>query len=571
MLVHLDIRNFALIEKLTVEPGSGLLILTGETGAGKSILIDAIGSLSGKRLSKDLIRHGAKAAEVEALFQVPLALIPQAERNLFSETDLQGDQVSVVLSREINQSGRSVCRINGRMATMGSLQDLARVLFDIHGQHDQQAIFQENSHLSFLDRYGGQAVAAAKVRYKDALDRLSACLAELKTLGSDPGERARRLDLLAFQIHEIEGAGLVADEDKHLLEQQKLLTHAEKIKAALTEAYERLTGDEPGDVLYELGDLQALLSDVSAHAEPIQQVSQTLLDVQDQLQTAVGQLRYFHDRLEADPEELDRINERLDVLYRLKKKYGGSLQAVAAFLDQAKREHAAITDGEARYEALQVEKEKRRQQLLQAADALTASRREAAGYMEAAISRELADLGLKDGRFAVSFKPFQPAGDRFSPEGSDRVAFAWSVNPGEPLKPLAQIASGGEASRIMLAIKTSLTDVDPIPVLIFDEIDTGISGATAAKVGEKLMQLADRRQVFCITHMAQIASMADEHWLIEKEVRSGRTRTGLTRLSEDGRSRELARLLSGGVGDQTARSLAGQLRDQAEAVRKRIR
>lgn len=559
MLTRIEIRDFALIEKIVMEPGRGLLILTGETGAGKSIIIDAIGALSGGRISRDMVRHGQPAATIEAVFQIDPAMLPDS-----LAVDLGLDQDDLILSREIAASGKSVCRINGRLTAMTALRELASCLIDIHGQHDQQAIFQVDRHLQILDHYAGDKVDQAKAAYLGLLGKYKACQKEINALGSDPAERARQIDLLRYQVDEITAAAVKPGEDETLTARRRILSHAEKILAALTESHERLSGDQGESVLMGIGAVLSSLDQVLRHADEIGGIAEAIRNAQDILQTAASDLRAACETFESDPGELERIDERLDILYRLKKKYGGSLQAVGVFLDRAAEKLDRLSGGEARYEQLLAEKAQLAQQLLAAARRLSEQRRQAATGMEGKIAGELADLGMKGVRFAVAFTDIGPDPAAFPEQGLDQVEYLLSANPGEPLRPLARIASGGEASRIMLAIKTILADVDQIPVLIFDEIDTGVSGQTAGKVGARLMQLARGRQIFCITHMAQIAAMADEHWLIEKQVQSGRTRTGLRQLLEEERQTELARLLSGGIADETARQLAAQLRLQAK-------
>jgi DNA repair protein RecN (Recombination protein N) len=559
MLTRIEIRDFALIEKIVMEPGRGLLILTGETGAGKSIIIDAIGALSGGRISREMVRHGQTTASIEAVFQIDCTLLPGA-----LAADLGLDQDELILSREITASGKSACRINGRLAAMTALRELASCLIDIHGQHDQQAIFQVDRHLQILDHYAGDKVEEARAAYLSLLGQYKACQKEIDALGSDPAERARQIDLLSYQVGEITAAAIKPGEDETLAARRRILAHAEKIQAALRDGHERLNGDQGESVLTGIGSVLASLDAVLRHTDEVSGIAEAISNAQDILQTAASDLRAACEAFESDPGELERVDERLDILYRLKKKYGGSLKAVGAFLDRASEKLDRLSGGEARYEQLLAEKGRLAHQLLAAANRLSEQRRLAATGMEGKIAGELADLGMKGVRFAVAFADIRPDPVLFPEQGLDQVEYLLSANPGEPLRPLARIASGGEASRIMLAIKTILADVDQIPVLIFDEIDTGVSGQTAGKVGAKLLQLARGRQIFCITHMAQIAAMADEHWLIEKQVHDGRTKTGLRQLLEEERETELARLLSGGVADQTARQLAAQLRLQVK-------
>ncbi|MEA4888353.1 MAG: DNA repair protein RecN [Clostridiaceae bacterium] len=586
MLTRIEIRDFALIEQMTLEPDRGLLILTGETGAGKSILIDAIGALSGGRLSRDMIRHGETQASVEAVFNVGRALLPpelleqlgldetvnrreSKDSPDSSETPAAGgsDNMELILSRELSASGKSTCRINGRLAPLSLLRDLSQYLIDIHGQHDQQVIFQVDNHLPLLDRFAGEPVVLAQKTYLAQLQQYQNCLREMAALGADPAERARQLDLLAYQVQEIEAAALLPGEDDRLNQRRKIVANSEKIRTALSEAYELLEGDDSRSIMAEMGQVAAKLELVARHTQALDSSGENIAVSLDKIQDTAAEIRNFLETSEADPGELERLDDRLDVLYRLKKKYGGSIETVLDFQKKADAKRRLLSDGEARYDQLTAQKEKIRGQLIHLAGLLSAARRKAANRMEALISAELADLGMKGVCFSVHFAELPENPEHFSRSGLDQVEFLLSANPGEPLRPLARIASGGEASRIMLAIKTILARADRIPVLIFDEIDTGISGRTAGKVGEKLLQISQGHQVFCITHMAQIAAMADEHWLIEKNSDGGRTRTLLHELNREQRESELARLLSGGIGDGTARQLADQLLSQAAQLK----
>jgi len=567
MLERIEIHDFALIENIVMEPGRGLLVLTGETGAGKSILIDAISALSGGRTSRDMVRHGQASATVEALFSLSPGQLPA---DVAQDLGLDEKEMpELILSREISAAGKSVCRINGRLTTLTQLRDVASSLIDIHGQHDQQAIFRVDSHLPLLDRFAGEPVAACLAGYADLLQRYRRCREAMRELGSDPGERARQIDLLSYQTREIAAAAIRPNEDEELTERRRVLGHAEKIREALLESAEILSGDDPSSVMGGIGTVLSRLSAAARLDSSLTDLDEALRSAQDILQTASSDLRAALDAYDADPDELERIDERLDVLHKLKRKYGGSLASVAAFLEKASAQLEKLSGGEARYDQLQAEQARLAAALLASARELSDKRRAAATGLETKIARELHDLGMAGVRFSVQFADLPGQPSSFPASGLDMVEFLLSANPGEPLRPLARIASGGEASRIMLAIKTILADVDQVPVLIFDEIDTGVSGQTAGKVGEKMMALAQGRQVFCITHMAQIAAMADEHWLIEKQLSGGRTRTELRLLLESERETELARLLSGGVGDQAARQLAVQLRCQAESVRGR--
>jgi len=562
MLARIEISDFALIEKAVLTPGCGLLILTGETGAGKSILIDAIGALSGGKVGRDVIRHGQNRAVVEAVFTGPSDDLPEgllAQYGFAGDDSNEGSNDELILSREIQASGKSVCRVNGRLVALSVLKDIASYLIDIHGQHDQQAIFKTETHLSILDRYAGDPVSEAIKSWQAILSEYQACLRQLHALGQDPAERARRVDMLRYQIQEIEAARPKIGEDDKLALRRKVVANAEKISIALSEACELLNGDSSATILTSLARVANRIEPATALLPELAETAGQIRENLYALQNAAAELRDALEHVECDPGELEKIDERLDQLFRLKKKYGGTLEAVLQFHQQARQQLDELADGEARFEKLQKHKDSIRQRLVTAGRRLSALRQSAAGQLEQHIARELGDLGMKGVRFAVSIEEQSADQDHYAANGLDKTEFLISANPGEPLKPLTRIASGGEASRIMLAIKSILAEADRIPVLIFDEIDTGVSGRTAGRVADKLSQLARHRQIFCITHLAQIAAMADQHLLIEKISDQEKTRTLLTELDAEGRLEELARLLSGGVGDETARQLASQL------------
>ncbi len=567
MLSRIEIHDFALIENAVLTPEAGLLIMTGETGAGKSILIDAIDALGGGRVGRDMIRHGQDRATVEAVFLDPAPFLPLETRQSlgFSEDD---DLSELILSREIQSSGKSVCRVNGRLVPLNVLRDLSACLIDIHGQHDQQAIFKTDTHLQLLDRYGAEPVTKAALAYQAVLADFQIILRQLAALGQDPAERARMTDMLRYQTEEIAAARIKPDEDEKLAQRRKLVANAEKISLALSEACELLNGDSSSTVLSNLAQIVSRVEPSTALLPELNETGEQLKEALYSLQNVAGDLRTALEAVECDPSELERLDERLDLLYRLKKKYGGTLEAVQAFFAQATEQLEQMADGDEQFEKLQKEKLLIRQQLIDLGGQLSERRRQAAKELEVHITRELVDLGMKDVRFAVSIEPADATHDQFAKTGLDKIEFLISANPGEPLKPLVRIASGGEASRIMLAVKSILSLADQIPVLIFDEIDTGVSGRTAGRVAAKLQQLARGRQVLCITHLAQIAAMADQHLLIEKAAADGKTRTSLHLLDRSGRESELARLLSGGVGDTTARELAAQLLGQADQFRR---
>jgi DNA repair protein RecN (Recombination protein N) len=555
MLSRIEIHDFALIEKATLTPGPGLLILTGETGAGKSILIDAISALGGERVSRDMIRYGQPKASIEAVFEDAVAFLPA---ELSEQLGLEKGDEELILSREINVSGKSICRVNGRLVSLALLQELAGWLIDIHGQHDQQSIFKTALHLQLLDRFGGRAVAGPLAAYQSIYQQYQACLRELDDLGRDPAQRARLRDMLQYQVREIEDAGIKPLEDELLTERRRVAANAGKIIEALAEAGELLDGDSEDSILARLGQVVKDLEQAGRHLNQMAVTSGQVREVLYLLQGAAGDIIKAVDAVEADPGELEQIDERLDKLFRIKQKYGGTLTAVLEFGREARLRLEQMEHGDARYEHLLRERDQLQAQLIEQGSQLSEARRQAAAGLERQITGELGSLNMKGVLFVVQFQPAGGSGS-FERTGMDKVEFLLSANAGEPPRPLVRIASGGEASRIMLAIKSILASADRVPVLIFDEIDSGVSGRTAGRVAEKLQQLSRGRQVFCITHLAQIAAMADQHLLIEKTVNDGMTRTQLHLLDEESRKSELARLLSGGVGHAAAQDLAATL------------
>lgn len=566
MLIHLHVQDFALIERLDLQPEAGLTIITGETGAGKSILIDAILALLGSRMNRDMIRSGQPACRIEALFQVVPGLLDAEVTGLL---ELPPDEpAELLLTREYSQSGRSVFRANDRIVTAATARAISAALFDIHGQHDNQLIFEPSTHLGLLDRFAGEPVAAARRNWLEILREWNRCAEQLAELGSDPAARARAIDMLQYQTVEIESAQIKPNEDEQLQEQRRIRQNQERIVTALSEGTERLSSEESGAVR-ALSDALSRVEYIGRFSEKLGRLRQPLTEALELARSVSADLGDALQRIDLDPHALERIDERLDVLYRLKAKYGsegGTLEHVLAYHRKAAARLAFLLEGEKRAQTLHAEQARIRERLLAAGQVLHEARAAAAVRLSERICQELAGLGMKSVRFSVRFAPpeSQPP---FRSDGLDRLEFLISPNPGEPERPLARIASGGEAARIMLAIKAILAHADRTPILIFDEIDTGVSGQTALRVAEKLSLLAAGRQVFCITHLPQIAAMADHHFLIEKQTEAGKTRTQLTGLAEAGRLDEIARLLSGGAGAGQARSLAGELLRAAETFR----
>ena len=565
MLHRVEIRDFALIDQAVLTPGSGLFVISGETGAGKSILIDAISALSGERIGRDFVRRTASRLRVEAVFEDVWDRLPEDLRDQLGLTAEEDSEL--ILSREISSAGKSTCRVNGRLVPISSLRTLFSCLIDIHGQNDQQGIFDPQNHRRLLDRFAGQELAGTMGLYQAAASKIQEIKDQMQDLGQDPAQRARELDLLAYQIQEIESAQIRPGEEAILTERHKLLANREKILQAASQALMELSGLEDQSLSSRLTRIQQVLEPAARSSRQAAAAKETLLEAQEAMQLAIEQLQDLVLEDEGDPGELQQIDDRLDLLYRLKKKYGGNLERVLEFLEKARNRHERLSDSETLFARLTQQRDKGIEILKARAGKIHEIRSRVARLMEEQIASQLQDLGMKGVQFAVQVDPVEYLEGPIPRHGLDKVSFLISANPGEPLKPLARIASGGEASRVLLAIKTILAQADETPVLIFDEIDTGISGVTASRVAEKLHQISCHHQVFCITHMAQIAAMADQHVLIQKTVGEDQTVTTLNTLSEAERSTELMRLLSGGSGDDKARQLADHLLDAARVFK----
>ncbi len=556
MLIRMDITNFALIDNAVFEPRKGFTIITGETGAGKSLLIDAIACLRGSRAGKDSVRTGCQKAQVEALFDDVSQLVEDRELEEYGISCEADD--TLILSREITADGKSTARINGKMVPLSVLREFGSRLVDIHGQNDQQAIFQPAMHIELLDRFGGSSITDRVDEYASALKQYRACIEEIKKLGIDPAARKRRAELLAYQINELGEAAFRKGEEEELLLQKKLLSSGEKIREGLSDCCSILKSEEVGSVPMQLAAAETLLENV-VKLEP------ELKDSLDQLRQAILMIEGTGDVLEAYLERADQpqaslseIESRLDQLFRFKVKYGSTIPEMLLFLENARAEADELNGSEKRLEQLHRDRLVLEKILMEKADAVHNARKIAATELSRSIIAELSDLGMEGAVFSVAFSQ-RPRDRFFTRSGYDDVAFMMSANPGEPEKPLAKIASGGEASRIMLAIKTILAAADSTPTLIFDEIDAGISGRTATIVAQKLRRLSETHQVFCVTHMAQISAAADRHYIIEKETKEERTHTRIRNLEKKEREEEVARLLSGDRYDRTSLDLAARL------------
>jgi DNA repair protein RecN (Recombination protein N) len=553
MLVELRIVNFALIEQLHIEFQPGFTVLTGETGAGKSLLIDAIGLLVGGRASTELIRSGEDEAQLEASFHLP-SLHPLLQH--LRAQDLIGPKDrDLILRRVLSRSGRHRAYINGSLCPLRVLEELGGTLVDIHGQHEQQSLLAPAKQLDAVDGFG--VVLPLRERYEEAYQEWNELVAEIEAHDRAGANRDRIEEMLRFQVQEIEQAELQGDEEAALQTERQRLVHAHRLRELAGEAYSELQADEQG-LLVGLGRVDRLLVELGQTDPAMHDCERQAQDALIQLKDLSSRLRDYADQLEADPDRQGKVEDRLDLIQRLKKKYGGSIEAVLVTRARVRAELNAMEAHENRGAEL----ERRRQAVLgllsDLAKQLTKKRCEAAKRLTGLVNDELAAVKMEQTAFDIVVTSGNGP-DAFGPAGHDRVEFLLSSNVGEPLRPLGRIASGGELSRIMLALKTVLAETDRVPVLVFDEIDTGVGGAVAAAMGTRLRKLGAFHQVFCITHLPQVASQAEHHLLVEKDRGSKRTTTSVKPLKGIGREEEIARMLGGATITKKVRETAAEL------------
>ncbi|GBC99113.1 DNA repair protein RecN [bacterium HR17] len=548
MLTELLIRNLAVIDEVQVPFQPGFNVLTGETGAGKSIIIHALSFLVGERGDPDLIRTGADTLLVEAVFD--LGTCPQV-RAVIAELGVELDDDTLIVARELHRSGRSRCRLNGRAATLAMLRLIGKAVLDIHGQHEHQSLLDPANHLRFLDAFGGETVTALKERYIALYRQLQQVERELTDLQRSERERIQRLDLLRYQADEIDRANLRDGEEEELVQERQRLVNAERIAERIGRAVDRLTGD--GGALDALGDALHALKEVADFDPALQAWHETLMQTMDSAQEVAFALERYARTLEFDPDRLEEVESRLDLLRRLKRKYGDNIAAILRYRSEITRELERLESSEEHLERLQQERDRLRAVLAEVARELSEARHDAAERMAKAVQAHLKALMMERAKFKVAINhlpdpdglPLPDGTVAFGRDGVDRVEFLIATNPGEPLKPLAKIASGGELARTMLALKASLPRTHEIPVLVFDEVDVGIGGRTAEAVGEKLREVARYAQVLCVTHLPQIAALADWHLQVRKVDDGQRSRVVVTPLHGDARVQEVARMLSG--------------------------
>ncbi len=552
MLVSLTIQDFAIVEHASFTPGAGLNILTGETGAGKSLIIDAIGALLGHRIGREYVRKDCDKAIIEAVFDDVSSVIPS---EIISEYGIEVEEDTLILLREISKDGRSLVRVNGRTMPVSVLKSIGSFLVDIHGQHDQQTIFDPTTHLSMLDAYLGEEIKPHLQAFQDKLEEYRAILTERKQYETDPQKSLQMQDLLRYQIKEIEEGNFKEGEEESLSEKLRLLKTAEKRNLHLSYVLDAISGEESDSPMSALQNAASHLDELSSMDDkfkaPAEQFHSILLDLE-------GMHTDLRKEEISQEESYDEVEARLEKLRNCMAKYGGTFEGMQSFLDEAKKKLDLLSHGDARLKQLNAERVRIEQELLVLADTLHAIREKAGEKLSSQIVEELSGLEIPHASFQVCFTK-RPKERFFSKSGYDEVEFLFTANKGEDLKPLAKTASGGEAARIMLAIKTILARADQTSVLIFDEVDAGISGEAAKAVSLAMKKLAKYHQVFCVTHMGQIAAAAQAHFFISKDQSGERTKTRVQKLDEEGRITEVARLLSGNSGDAMSRVLAKNL------------
>ena len=565
MLLELTIKNIALIESLRIEFARGFNVLTGETGAGKSIVVDSVSLALGGRADRDMIRTGAEKGMVQAVFDIS----SNARAMDFArELGIDVEDGLIAVRRELSREGRNICRVSDIVVPLSTLKALTALLMDIHGQHEHQALLNPGRHMDFLDDFGGAPTAALKARVGELYAARGKIASELKKRMADAAEKERLTDVLSFQSEEIAAAHLKAGEEDRLTRKLSMLENAEKIRGGVETAYTLVyQGDGRGasaqEALLQAATAMERIADID---EKYAALGARLRELYYGAQDAGYELQALVDDLDFEPEQLDKIAGRLDLIKRLERKYGATVEEVIAFGNQARERLEALKGSDEAIAELKKRYKEADARLREACGELTRQRQTTSEALSKAICEQLADLGMARTRFEVRVEPEpKPAST-----GMDRVEFMISPNPGEPLRPLANIASGGEISRIMLALKAISMDVEGVDSMVFDEIDTGVSGRMAQVVGEKMCLIARQRQVLCITHLPQIAALGDAHFMVEKIAGEDRTRTLVRRLDEEGRTHELSRLVGGASDSESSLSHAAHMLADAETTKRRL-
>ena len=532
MLTSLKIENVAIIESAAIEFGCGLNVLTGETGAGKSIVIDSINAILGERTSREIIRTGAQSAKVYAVFED----VNEKVKAFLDENGIDCEDGVLIINRTLNRDGKNICRLNGAPVTVSMLRELGGELIDIHGQHDSQSLLSPEKHCGFVDGFAENADLISD--YREKYSRLCEIRNSLKKLTTDESSKSQRIDFLTYQIDELEKSDITPGERDELKARKALINNSQKVMESLNTAYMALKADGAG--IDMISNAESEISNASEYMESLGEASEKITDIRYELDDIAELVRDAMSEIEFDPSELDDIEERLDLLYRLSKKYGETEEEMLDYLARAREELDSIAFSEEKVRELQKQEKTALAEAEAAADRLTESRKTAGEKLSKAICSELEFLDMPNVRFVAKIEDIG-----LTENGRDSVEFLISANVGEEPKPLAKIASGGELSRIMLAIKNVLAETDGVDSMIFDEIDTGVSGRAAQKIAMKLRSASKGRQVICVTHLAQIAAQGDVHLYISKSVSDGKTYTNIKSLIEEERVSEIARIMGG--------------------------
>lgn len=539
MLSDLQVKNFALINKVNINFKQGLNILSGETGAGKSIIIGALDLLLGARANTDVIRSGKKAAYISAFFQPEEVEIIN---NILNEAGIEKEENGVLIAREIRENGRNRTLINGQLATLKIVKKISRYLIDIHGQHEHQLLLDQSSHLMVLDAFIGEEISGLKSEIKTLYQKLSEVRTDLSEIEIDDSQRARELDIINFQIEEIEAASLQEGEYEELKEEYKSLAHGEEIYSVAAELLNALSGDDYSEkgIMDRLAVLKNKFAEIEEYNQNLKDLNKKFADIYYGLEEFVFDLNDFESSFAYDEERISVISDRLDMINTLLRKYGEDVETVLSYLDELYQKRDKLENIEDKISALNQKKSELKNKILAKSKKLSKLRKKYAADLEKKLKAELKDLAMEDVRFKVDFSEKE-----ISQDGIDQIEFLISPNRGEDLKSLAKIASGGELSRIMLSLKTITAALDQVDTLIFDEVDSGVGGKTAAKMAAKLGQISKDRQIICITHLPQLASAANHHFLIKKEKGENRTFTKIHALDKKERVNEIARMIGG--------------------------
>jgi len=552
MIQRLYIRDFAVVDEIDLAFGSGMNLLTGETGSGKSIIVDAVGVSLGERADSDMVRSGCERALVEAVLD--LTDSPEA-MNILEEAGYETEEGSIILTREINKTGKSQCRINGRPSTISLVKSITDHLVDTHGQHEHQFLLKPDRHLPVLDAWCGEEAAMLCIRVAEAYAALCALKSELRQLQKDEHDRARNIDLYQFQAREISEANLSPGEDKELLAERSRLANAEKLHAASSAAFELISGSsEERTALDTLSEAVGSLESIMGVDPELETVTESFRAALYQIQDSSRALRAYRDSVEFNPDRLEAVEERLALIHSLSRKYGESIEEILEYGRNLDQRLEALVHSDERSADLAFEIDRAAEKAMKLSEELSEVRRRGASMFAKSVEDELKSLSMSDAVFQVLCER-----QEMDSTGIDKVEFLISANPGEPPRPLAKIASGGEMSRVMLAIKSAMTAVNITPTLVFDEIDVGVGGRTAEVIGRKLDSLAAKSQVLCITHLPQIASLPGNHFYIEKGLSEGRTVVRVRQLADDERVGELARMLGGANPSETAMKHAAEM------------